>query len=166
MVTEIDVWAIKTRIADILKANIELYTTTGEEGKVRNINVGHSNGEGEGGVLPNIFITNAQRFRVITKKGNVITNVWKTIDQRIRFEIHLTVDGKDSPTAEQSADGLEKLILESIENNNQLTDVLIPGTDPLVDTSLPVTTEFRRSDMLGTNVQQKVITIECIKTIG
>ncbi len=166
MVTEIDVWAIKSRIVDILKDIDDLYTSTGEENKVRAINVGHPNGKAEAGVLPNIFVTNAQRFRVITKKGNVIANAWKVIDQRIRFEIWITVDGKDSPDAEQKIDGFEEQVLKAIEENNQLGDPLIPGTDFKVATSLPVTTEFRRSEMLGTNIQQKIVTIECIRIVG
>lgn len=155
MVTELDIWAIKERIIAILQNDSDLYSATGATGKLRKILTGYIS-DTNTSLTPMAFVTNSQRVETISP-GSVISNAWKSLNHKIRFEIHVIVDGKAPEKLEEKLDDFRKLIYEVIEENNQLE--LVIGGSPLVATCWP---ESLIHEGRGTEKQKLIITLFCI----
>lgn len=153
MVTELDIFAIKERIVTILKADSGLYDATGTDGKLRKILTGYVDAAQTS--QPNmVFVTNSQRVETISP-GSVISNAWKSLTHKIRFEIHVIVDGKAPETLEEKLDDFRKLIYETLEEDNQLKST----GSAMVSTCWP---ESCIHEGRGTEKQKLIITLFCI----
>jgi len=156
MVTEIDVFALKERIVAILQNDSDLYDATGASAtKLRKILAGHIDAHTIS-LTPLAFVTNSQRLESIAP-GSVISNAWKSLTHKIRFEIHIIVDGKSPEALEEKLDDFRKLIYETLEENNQLKDPTT-GLLPLVATCWP---ESCIHEGRGTEKQKFIITLFC-----
>lgn len=167
MATELDHDEIKKKIVAILKANTALYTTTAEEGELRAIEVGYPQTSFNGGqlsdaMLPYAFVTNSSGpFETITT-GDVVSNAHKILIHTFNYDIVVVVLEEDSRTAEILLDDLQKLILESLEEDHSLTGV----GSASVDDSAPLRIDALRvgtSDQ-GRGIKGRIITLKCIKT--
>lgn len=133
MATDIDIFAIKERIVDILDSDTDLYDATGADGKVRKIEAGAPdlNKIDRETVLPHIFVTNDTVIEDVKLTGSAVSNALKSQQHTLQFKIILVVDGKDGPKAEETADDFAKLIKETMSENFDLRNPST-GLDPKV----------------------------------
>jgi len=163
---ELDHDDIKKKIVAILKTNTSLFTTTGEEGELRAIEVGFpqaafSAGELSDAMLPYAYVTNsAGPFETITT-GTIVSNAQTIIQHSFNYDIVVVVMQKDAREAEILLDELQKLILESIEADHSLT-----GTGSAsVDDCNPLRVDALRvggADQ-GRGIKGRIITLTCEK---
>lgn len=160
---------IKTQIVAILKANGSLYTTTAEANKLRAIEVGFpstdfNSGQLSDAMLPYCYVTNsAGPFETITT-GQVTGNAIQTLAHTIHYDIVFVTLEHDSRKAESELDTYQKLILDTLEVDHNLTGV----TSAVVDDSNPVRVEplgLSPRDR-GRGIKGRVITFRCIKRTG
>jgi len=167
MPTELDHDVIKQKIVAILKANTSLYTTTAEEGELRAIEVGYPQaafnaGQLSDAMLPYAYVTNSSGpFEMITT-GDVVDNAHKILIHSFNYDIVVVVLEKDARAAEILLDELQKLTLQTLEADHNLT-----GTGSAsVDDSAPLRVDELRvgtSDQ-GRGIKGRVITLRCTKT--
>ena len=93
------------------------------------------------------------------------SNAWKSLTEDVRFLIVFAADGKDSQKVEETLDDFEKLILDTVETNNQLTNPST-GLDPKVDTSWPERSTPFIVQNGDKSVQGRQIILHCIATVG
>ena len=166
MATELDHDEIKKKIVAILKANTNLYTTTGEAGELRAIEVGFPQGTFQStslsdAMLPYAYVTNSSGPFETIRTGDVVSNAFKILYHDFNYDIVVVVLEKDSRAAEVLLDELQKLILQTLEADHNLT-----GTGSAsVDDSEP-----SRIDRLtvngideGKGIKGRVITLKCSK---
>jgi len=164
--TELDHDEIKKKIVAILKANTSLFTSTAEEGELRAIEVGFpqaafSSGDLSDAMLPYAYVTNSSGSFETIKSGTVVSNAIKILEHSFNYDIVVVVMQKDAREAEILLDELQKLTLETLEADHDLT-----GTGSAsVDSSSP-----SRVDMLrvgdadqGRGIKGRVITLTCKK---
>src|SRR6056300_161263 len=101
MATEIDHDEIKKKIVAILKANTNLYTTTGEAGELRAIEVGFPQGTFQAtslsdAMLPYAYVTNSSGPFETIKTGDVVSNAIKVLYHSFNYDIVVVVLEKDS----------------------------------------------------------------------
>jgi hypothetical protein len=169
MASELDHDVIKQKIVAILKANTSLYTTTGEAGELRAIEVGYPQAAFQAGqlsdaMLPYAYVTNSTGpFETITT-GDVVSNAIKVLYHTFNYDIVVVVLEKDSRAAEVLLDELQKLILQTLEADHSLTGV----GSASVDNSNPSRIDYLRvgtSDQ-GRGIKGRVITLRCEKVTG
>ncbi len=158
---ELDLYAIKERIVDILDSNTSLYDSTGASGKVRKIQAGIKFFDfvNKETTLPVIYVTNDLATDIVRVSGSVSSNTQKVLNHDLRFKIFLIVDGKDGQKAEEKADDLIKLIKESINANYDLRDPTA-GTDPKVQSAY-IERDERRTPDFGANKQVRQLVLRC-----
>jgi len=164
MAVEVDHDAIKTKIVAILKANATLFTGT-DLTKIRAITVGFPQGDPfTDQMFDYIFITNSAPFETIRNDGRaVVSNAIKALIHTFNYDIVIIVNGTDARDAETKLDDFQKLTLETLEADVDLTGA---GTTD-VDISFPVSVQpYRNATNEGTGKKGRVITLRCIKTTG
>ena len=165
MATELDHNTIKLKIVAILQADATLFTTTAEDGELQSIEVGFPQGNALSDKMPPYsFITNSNSatFETITRTGSTVSNAAKSLEHIFHYDIVVVVNEPDSRTAEVDLDNYQKLILQNLEADNNLTGV---GSAD-VDDSWPVRVDHLsvpNADQ-GKGFRGRVITLRCIKT--
>lgn len=151
----------KIRISDILKKNKGIF---GKNGVIDEILIGVPSGSDiEAGYSSFIIITNAAPFESIRPQGIITGNSYHSLLHTVRYKIIFVLTASDSPAAEQELDELQKLILESLESNNQFKNTA--GTDPICDKSYPERIDEYKPEVYGgTEKQGRSIIINCIIT--
>ena len=169
MASELNHNTIKSKIVTILKANTSLYTTTGEAGELRAIEVGFPQGAFQGtslsdAMLPYAYVTNSTGPFEIIKTGDVVSNAIKVLNHTFNYDIVFVVLEKDARTAEVLLDNLQELILETLEANHSLTVTAVP----YVDNSAPLRIDRLRvgTGDEGRGIKGRVITLTCQKVTG
>ena len=169
MATELDHDVIKQKIVAILKANSSLYTTTGEAGELRAIEVGYPQANFNAGqvadaMLPYAYVTNSTGpFETITA-GETVSGAIAVLEHVFNYDIVVVVLEKDSRAAEVLLDELQKLILQTLEADHNLTGV----GSASVDDSNPSRVDYLRigtSDQ-GRGIKGRIITLKCTKVTG
>jgi hypothetical protein len=166
MATELDHDVIKQKIVAILKANTSLYTTTGEAGELRAIEVGYPQAAFNAGqladaMLPYAYVTNGTAPFETIKAGTVVSNAITILEHTFNYDIVVVVLEKDSRAAEVLLDELQKLILQTLEADHNLTGV----GSASVDDSQPLRIEHLRvgnADQ-GRGIKGRIITLKCEK---
>lgn len=160
---------IKTKIVAILKANTSLYTTTGEAGELRAIEVGFPQGTFQGtslsdAMLPYAYVTNSTGPFETIKTGTVVSNAQKFIEHFFNYDIVVVVLEKDARAAESLLDDLQELVLETLEADHSLTGT---GTAS-VDSSTPLRVDRLRvgTGDEGRGIKGRIITLRCSKVTG
>ena len=165
MATELDHDVIKQKIVAILKANTSLFTTTAEEGELRSIEVGYPQGDDLTDAMPPYaFITNSKTPFETIKSGAVVSNAIKILIHTFNYDITVVVNEADSRKAEVLLDELQKLILQTLESDYNLT-----GTGSAsVDNSTPLRVDHLTvpNTTLGKGFKGRVITLRCQKATG
>ena len=159
MAVELDHDAIKTRIVDILKANVTLFTA-GDLTKNRFIEVGYPDGDWQKDeMFDYIFVTNSVPFESIRNEGTILSDAVSDLTHTFNYDIICVVNAKSSRDAEEKLDDFQKLILQTLEVDTSLSGI---GTR-LVDTAFPVSVNsFRPAGTQGTAIQGRIITLRCI----
>lgn len=158
MVTEIDLWAIKTRIKDILEAN----TTLNEF--FRDFHVGAPAGNvSEGQPMPYIFITNDEGLIEEDEEASTVQNdAPVTSKHTLHFMIVYMITEKDGPTTEKSLDDIGKTVKETLKENHHLKNPT-SSDDPMAFRSYPEETRPLNRDKLGQEVQGRVLFFKVIQ---
>ena len=167
-VTEVDYWAMKERIATILKHDTtNLYNATAsDKTKFRKIEAGAPDmNKPIQGPFPRIYITNEDRFDEMSPKGVVVSRNQKLTEHIMRFLIIAVCEGKDGPDAEEKIDDFTKLILEKIKNHNDLSKPT-DNTDPLADWSFPESVDILNRELIGDKIAGRVIRLKVKTTTG
>ena len=167
-VTEIDYWAIKDRIRDILRNDTtNLYDATAStKAKFRKIESGAPDlNKPVQGPFPRIFITNDDRFDQMRIKSIIQARNHKMTEHTMMFKIIAVVGGKNGPDAEEKIDDFTKLILQKIKNHN---DISVPtdDTDPLADWSFPESVDILNRELIGDKIAGRVIRLKVVATSG
>lgn len=160
MASELNHDTIKSAIVTILQANTSLYTTTGQSGELRSIEVGFPPGDNlQDKAPPYAFITNSDApFETTNKIGSVSNNQIIALQHVFHYDITVVVNQKDSRTAEEQLDNFQELILETLEADYDLSDA--------VSESFPNRISKLRTSPFteGRGFKGRVITIRCTKT--
>ncbi len=154
--TDIDTWAIKLKIVDLLDNDSTLFSATGASGKVRKIIAGAPdlNDIKNEDILPIIYVTNDNVIDDMRySSGSVVGAVPKVVEHILGFRIILITEGKNGPDAEEKTDDFVKLILEIIEENYDLAT--------LVDSCIPVQHFVLNQNMIGSEKQGRIIRLKC-----
>jgi hypothetical protein len=159
---EFDHGDIKAQIVAILKANTSLFTTTAEANKLRKIEVGFPDfNEISDDMVPYAFVANgAGPFELITRSGSTVSNTHKVLIHTINYNIITVVQEDDARKAEEKLDDYQKLILDTLEVDNNLTG----ATSAVVDDSFPVRADHLPVSSEGKALKGRIITFRCIKT--
>jgi len=122
MATDVDVFAIKERIVDILDSDTALFDATGADDKVRKITSGapRMSRLDKETTVPQIWVTNDVIIDDIKRRTSTQSNAPLTTEHTLRFRIILIDDAKDGPKAEEKLDDFVKLINEDITENYDL----------------------------------------------
>ena len=166
--TEVDYWAMKERIATILKHDTtNLYNATAsDKTKFRKIEAGAPDmNKPVQGPFPRIFITNEDRFDEISPKGVVVSRNQKVSEHIMRFLIIAVCEGKDGQDAEEKIDDFTKLILEKIKNHNDLSKPT-DNTDALADWSFPESDDILNRELIGDKIAGRVVRLKVKTTTG
>ena len=167
-VTEVDYWAMKERIATILKHDTtNLYNASAsDKTKFRKIEAGAPDmNKPVQGPFPRIFITNEDRFDEMSPKGVVVSRNQKLSEHIMRFLIIAVCEGKDGPDAEEKIDDFTKLILQKIKNHNDLSKPT-DNTDPLADWSFPESVDILNRELIGDKIAGRVVRLKVKTTTG
>lgn len=162
MATDLDIFAIKERIAAILKNDTDLYTTTAESGKVRKIEAGAPplNDITRTTVLPHIFITNDDIIEEVIQHGSTSSNQSRALWHQVNFIIILVTQRSTGPKAENQADDLTKLIKETMAENKDLRHPTA-GNDPKVSTCTITRQRIGNKTLFGTTKQDRILSLRC-----
>ena len=163
MATELDHDIIKQKIVAILQANTALYTTTGEPNELRSIEVGFPQGDSLTDKMPPYaFVTNnSGPFETIRLRTAISSNAVTMLEHTFHYNITVVVNEKDSRTAEVELDDYQKRIMQTLEDDYDLTG----GTTSAVDSSFPSRVDalrVPRSDE-GKGYKGRIITLTCMK---
>lgn len=158
---EIDIWAIKQRIVEIIKADTTLNPAKiTSKAALRTIETGapYINELSEVSVTPAVFVTDHIRTDEIDQPVVSESNTPNTLNHKIRLMILVLADGKDGAESEQNVNGFVKRILEILEANQHLRQPP-SGTTNLVHFSVPESVEIIDSSLVGTGKQGRAITL-------
>jgi len=135
MATDIDVFAIKERIVDILDSDSVLFDATGASDKVRKITTGAPRTARltRETTLPQIWVTNDVVIDDIRLNTIVKSNAPTNLEHTLHFKIILLDDAKDGPKAEEKLDDFVKLINEDITENYDLRQPAGAESTSIVD---------------------------------
>jgi len=158
MAVELDHDAIKTKIQAILKADATLFDAN-DLTKIRAIEVGFPEGDPfDPEMQDQIFITNSIPFETIRNMGSVVSNAVKNLEHTFNYDIVTIVNSASARETELKLDDFQKLILELLEADVDLTGA---GTSD-VDISFPVSSQIYKGRQ-GEPVMGRVITLRCLK---
>lgn len=152
MVTEIDLWAMKTRIKDILEADTTL------NDYFREFHVGAPVGNiAKSQPMPYLFITNDEGLIEEDEEASTVQNdAPVTSKHTLHFMIAYMAKQKDGPTTEKALDDISKTIKEVLKVNHHLK-IPVTLTDPLAFRSFPEETRPLNRDQIGEEVQGRVL---------
>ena len=167
MATDVDVFAVKERIVDILDSDTALFDATGASGKVRKITTGAprmSRLEKET-TVPQIWVTND----VIIdgqKRGPTQSNAPLTTEHTLRFRIILIDDAKDGPKTEEKLDDFVKLINEDITENYDLRQPAGAESTSVADSCVVEQVSELNPAFTGLFRSGRVIKLKAVVTTG
>lgn len=124
MATDVDLFAIKEQIVDILDSDTTLFDNTGADGKIRKITAGapRMSSLRRESTLPQIWVTNDTVIDTISRRTSTKSNAPLSTEHDIGLRLILLDDAKDGPKAEEKLDDFVKLINEIITENYDLRD--------------------------------------------
>ncbi len=166
MATDIDIFAIKERIVDILDSNTDLFDATGASGKVRKITAGAprmSRLQNET-TIPQIWVTNDNVIDDIKQTMAVGSNAPTSLVHTLRFKIILMDDAKDGPKAEEILDDFVQLINQTITENYDLRQ---PGgleSTSVADSCVVEQVSELNPSFTGLAKSGRVIRLKCVVT--
>jgi len=124
MATDVDLFAIKEQIGDILDSDSDLFDATGASNKVRKITIGapRMTDIKRETTVPQIWITNDTLIDEVRQRGATKSNAPVKQEHTFHLKIILIDDAKDGPKAEEKLDDFVQLIQQTIIENYDLRD--------------------------------------------
>jgi len=124
MVTDVDLWAIKEQIVNVLDSDTDLFDATGARGKIRKVTVGAPRMDRlkKETTLPQIWVTNDNIIDDIKNATTTQANAYNLVEHTLHFRLILLEDAKDGPKAEEKLDDFVQLINQTIGENYDLRD--------------------------------------------
>ena len=168
MAIDVDLFAIKLRIVDILDSQTTLFDATGASGKVRLIEAGAPRMKGNLIVettLPHIWVTNEPVIDDIREPTTTEGDASKVLTHTLSLKIILLAQEKDGFDVEEVLDDFVKIINEEISGNHELHNP-VGGADPLADYCYVRRVAELSSQMTGKSRQGRVISLKCVVTTG
>lgn len=168
MATDVDTFAIKEQIVDILDSDTALFDATGAGGKVRKITAGAPRMEkiARETTIPQIWVTNDNIIDDIRRKNVVQANAPKTLEHTMHFRIILIDDAKDGPKTEEKLDDFVKLINETITENYDLRDPGGAEGTSVVDNCTVIQVTELSPSLAGKDRSGRVIRLRAVVTTG
>jgi len=122
MATDVDVFAIKERIVDILDSDTALFDATGANDKVRKITAGAPRMADikRETTVPQIWVTNDTLIDDVKQRNPTANNAPVTQEHTLHFRLILIDDAKDGAKAEEKLDDFVQLIQQTITENYDL----------------------------------------------
>jgi hypothetical protein len=156
--TEINHNLVKQQMVDILQNNTTLFDVD-NEAKITYLEVGEPPGNPfpTPSTYPALWITNARTLETISRKGTNDSNRHSYLIHDVTYQLKLMVVEQDSIIAEKQLDNLQKLIMETLENDITLSS----GSQTLTispDDTWPERVETFRQELDGQAVRGKSIT--------
>ena len=154
---EADIWAIKTRIRDILEANTTLSSY------FRDFQVGAPNGNiSNDQPMPYLFVTNDENLIEEDEEASTVQNDTPvTSIHTLHFIIVYMSQEKDGPTNEKALDDISITIKETLKANHHLKHPTL-SNDPKAFRSYPEETRTLNRDTIGEEVQGRAIFFKVI----
>ncbi len=124
--TSVDIYAIKERIVEILKADTtNLYSATpSDKTKLRKIEAGAPSVKAiTEPPLPRCWVTNDDVVANVTHHQVIVDNAHTGDEWDIRIKIIFVVEAKDGPKTEEDIDDFTKSIIEQLDTNYDLRTV-------------------------------------------
>ena len=145
-------WAIKTRIRNILEADSILASY------FREFQVGAPAGNvSEGQPMPYLFVTNDEGLIEEDEEASTVQNDAPVASKHtIHFMIVFMDHEKDGPTTEKAQDDIQKRVKEVLKENHHLKDPELLN-DPMAFRSYPEETRPLNREKLGQEVQGRVL---------
>ena len=112
-------------------------------------------------MLPYAYVTNSSAPFETIVTGSVVSDAHKILRHTFNYDIVVVVMQKDAREAEILLDQLQKLVLETLEADHNLT-----GTgSPSVDDSSPLQINMLRAGTAdqGKGIKGRIITLTCRK---
>lgn len=150
--TEIDLWAMKTRIKDILENDTTLAAY------FRKFHVGMpSGGIPECNPKPFLFVTNDEGLIEEDEEASTVINDEPVTSRHvIHFMIAFMDKGKNGPATEKRLDDIHKTIKEVLKENHHLKHPTADN-DPLAFRSFPEESRPLNPELLGKEIQGRAI---------
>jgi len=166
MATDVDVFAGKEQIVDILDSDTGLFDATGANDKIKKITTGAPRMSRlvRETTLPQIWVTNDTIIDDVRQKG-VQSNAPLSTEHTLHFRLILLADGKDGPKAEEILDDFVKLINEIITENYDLRDPGGAENTSVVD-SCVVQQVSEIPNLAGLAKAGRIIKLKAIATTG
>jgi len=157
MVTEINLWTVKTRIKDILENDTTL------NAYFRNFQVGAPNENlPEQCPLPFMFITNDEGLIMEDEEWHVENDAPTTSKQTMHFMVAFMAKGKNGPKTEKELDDIGVTIKKVLKENYHLKDP-VALNDPMAFRAYPGELRGLNQNMIGKEVQGRVLMLEVIQ---
>ena len=169
MATDVDVFAVKEQIVDILDSNATIFDATGANGKVRLIEAGAPRMKDNLIVettLPHIWVTNDNTIDEVKITNSTQSNAPKVTTHTLGLKIILLAQEKDGFKVEEVLDDFVKLINEEITENYDLRD---PGgleSTSVADSCIVKRVTELSPAMTGKSRQGRNIFLKCVVTTG
>ncbi len=169
MAIDVDLFAIKQRIVDILDSNTTLFDATGASGKVRKIEAGAPRMTDNLIVettIPHIWVTNDAIIDDITIENIVQGNAPQFTKHNISLKILLLAQEKDGFKVEEVLDDFVKLINEEITENYDLRQPAGAESTSVADSCIIRRVTEMGAAMTGKSRQGRIISLKCLVTTG
>lgn len=158
MPAEVDIFAIKTRIADILKGVATIYDQS-DESKFMEIEAGFPPG-GVSNLPTYAFVTANQNYENLISETISAAAGKKSLRHVFRLDVVMVAKSADARAAEEKLDDLVKIVKETLEG-----DARFVGTgSALVDDSVPEKIQYGRINLHGTTKLEAVMTLKIDRT--
>ena len=122
MATDVDLFAIKEKIVDILDSDSDLFSSSGASDKVRKITAGAPRMSKlvRETTVPQIWVTNDTLIDEVKQRNPTASNAPVSQEHTFHLRIILIDDAKDGPAAEEKLDDFVQLIQQTMIENYDL----------------------------------------------
>jgi len=157
MVTEVDHHAVKVRIMDILKDDVNSYDSTGVPNKLVDVFVGRPYANNlSAHPTPFAFIANEDNLEDQTAEAVVEGTAVKATKHDCYYLICMVDDAQDGREVEKQLDVLGKSVMQTLKNKFELRNP-DDGLDPKCSWSFPERVSVFESSANGMPIQGRAI---------
>lgn len=166
MAIDVDVFAIKEQIVDILDSDSELFDATGANDKVRKITAGAPRMADmkRETTVPQIWVTNDAVIDDVRQRNPVASNAPITQEHTFHFKIILMDDAKDGPKTEEKLDDFVQLIQQTIIENYDLRDPGGAESTSVADSCVVQQVLELNTQMMGKERSGRIIRLKVVVT--
>jgi len=164
MATDVDVFAIKEKLVDILDSDSDLFSATGASSKVRKIDTGGPRMREDlilETTLPHIWVTNDSTVDVVSVRHSTQSNAPLITEHTLGFKIILLAQEGRGAKVEEVLDDFVQLINEDITENFDLRTPAGAESTSVVDKCVVTRVAELSSRMAGRARQGRVIHLTC-----